>query len=60
MLLHEEAFLDRLTLDNVEYQKDAVTIAKELLSLPNTRIDLLNLYQQDRSKVLKPLPRYNF
>ena len=40
MLLHEEAFLDRLTLDNVEYQKDAVTIAKELLSLQNTRIDL--------------------
>ena len=60
ILLHEESFLDRLTLDSVEHQKDALNIAKELLSLPNTRLDLLNLYQEDRSKVLKPLPAYNF
>ena len=60
MILHEESFLDRLTMDNVENQKDALNIAKELLSLPNTRVDLLNLYQEDRTKVLKPLPSYDF
>ena len=60
MILHEDSFLDRLLMDNVEHQKDAVNVAKEILSLPNTRIDLLNLYQEDRNKVLKPLPSYNF
>ena len=59
MLRHEDAFLDRLTTDNVETQKDALMIARELLSLPNTRIDLLNLHQEDSSKALKPLPSYS-
>ena len=54
LILHEESFLDRLTMDNVENQKDALNIAKELLSLPNTRVDLLNLYQEDRTKVPHP------
>lgn len=60
MILHEDSFLDRLTLESVEHQKDALNIAKELLCLPNTRQDLLTLHQEDSSKVLKPLPAYNF
>ena len=60
MILYEEHFQDRIIMDDIQTQKDAVTVAKELLSLPNTRIDLLNIHREDSAKALKPLPSYTF
>ena len=60
LILYEGDFTDRLVIDDVQNQKGALIVAKELLSLPDTRTDLLNLHREDSGKVLKPLPSYSF